>query len=37
MIRVCERDARGYFDHGWLRAYHPFSFASYFDPEHVQF
>jgi redox-sensitive bicupin YhaK (pirin superfamily) len=37
MIRVREKDARGYFDHGWLRTYHTFSFGNYFDPEHVQF
>jgi redox-sensitive bicupin YhaK (pirin superfamily) len=37
MIRVREKDTRGYFDHGWLRTYHTFSFGSYFDPEHVQF
>ncbi len=26
---------RAYFDHGWLRTYHSFSFAEYFDPKNV--
>src|SRR6185369_9682028 len=37
MQEIRKSEARGYADHGWLKSHHSFSFADYFDREHVEF